>query len=332
MTQHAPVRVLVTSLLGHRLNTNAAIRDYLAWGFMEVLGAESVTNCPLETASDDIRSRMPDLVVAVGSLASDTTDLRRLRAAADAAGAMLAFWLHDDPYEFDYAFKADRIADIVFSNDAWAVQHYRHPNVHHMPLAGCRAVHYRPLTPAEDRGIALFFCGVAYPNRIDLLRKADAILSAHPVTILGSGWPADIACAENRRLTPKEMADYAQRSRLTLNIGRDLDIANRRFALPPSTPGPRTFEIALSGSAQLYVVSSLEIEDYFVPGEQIILVDSVRDIARALEQARDDPQTMADMARRAQQRALLDHTYVNRARRMLELCGPALRSGAEQTA
>ena len=319
MTPPPAFRILVTSLLAHRLNSNAAIRDYLAWGFSEILGPSAVGTCPLETADAEIRAQKPHVIVAVGSLASDTTDLRRLRRAADAAGAALAFWLHDDPYEFDYSFKADGCADLVFSNDAWAVPHYSHPRVHHMPLAASRAVHYRPLAPMDERDLTLFFCGVAYSNRIDLLRRAEQVLSGQRVAILGSDWPPDLDMAENRRLSPSQMADHARRSKLTLNIGRDLNIANRRLALPSSTPGPRTFEIALSGSAQIYVVSSLEIEDYFVPDREIILVDDVAGIGRAIERARDEPEAILDIARQGQARALRDHSYADRARRMMTI-------------
>ncbi|HEU0150729.1 MAG TPA: glycosyltransferase [Bradyrhizobium sp.] len=315
-----PTGVLVTSTFPDRLNTNAMIRHYLHEAFAEEIGAERVAGCPLELAAANIEALRPNLVIAVGSLASDASDLRRLRRAADTSRSILAFWLHDDPYEFDYAYKAEFCADVVFSNDAWSVLHYRHPNVHHLPMAAAPRFHWRPFRPIEDRDLALFFCGVAFPNRVDLLRRADDVLCRRPVAVLGADWPGDIRCAQNRRLSVGEMADHAQRSRLTLNIGRELNIANRRYALPASTPGPRTFEIAQSGSAQLYFAAGLEITDYFEPETEIILVDGVRDIERAIERAYDDPAGIGDIASRAQQRALEEHSYRNRAQRILSIC------------
>lgn len=312
--------VLVTSTFADRLNTNSSIREYLFQAFARVLGDSHVACCHLELATRQIKQLRPKLVVAVGSLASDTSDLRQLRRSADATSSVLAYWLHDDPYEFDYAFKAELTADIIFSSDAWSASHYRHEQVHHLPLGGAPETYHRPLAPVRTRDIGLFFCGVAYPNRIDLLRRADDMLSRFPVAILGSGWPAELRCAQNRRLTSSQMADYAQRSRLTLNVGRELSIANRRYALPSSTPGPRTFEIALSGSAQLYFVSSLEITDYFEPGTEMILMDSLRDLEQAMEQAYDDPDAIEQIATRAQERALKDHTYDTRARKIISTC------------
>jgi spore maturation protein CgeB len=316
----ARAHVVVTSTLIDRLNTNASIRDYLFKSFVEILGSEHVACCPFELAARQIRELRPRLVIAVGSLASDTSDLRRLRQSADASGSLLAYWLHDDPYEFDYAFKAELTADVVFSSDAWSVAHYRHSNVYHLPLAAFPAVHSRSILPVREREFALFFCGVAYPNRVDLLRKADLTLCRYPVAVLGEGWPAEIRCARNRRLSATEVADHAQRARLTLNVGRELNIANRRYALPSSTPGPRTFEIAQAGSAQLFFASSLEVLDYFQSGSEIILIDSVKDIELALEQAYDEPDAIEAIAARAQARALKDHSYTNRAFRILSIC------------
>ena len=311
--------VLVTSTFPDALNRNPTLRGDIADGFAELLGTERVAATPLELAASTIRASRPDVVIAVGSLVPDLSDLRGLRRAADAAGAVLIFWLTDDPYEFDYAFKAELYADIVVSNDSWAAQHYRHPDVHHLPLAAAPGRHFRPIRPVAERQTDVFFCGVAYPNRVALLSRIDDLLAHHVVEILGAGWPDTISCAVNRRLTPAQMADHAAAARLTLNIGRDLDVANRRLSLPQATPGPRTFEVALSGSAQAYFVTGLEICDHFEPDTEILLVDSAADIARAIEQSLDDPASIERVARRAQARALREHTYRHRAARLLDL-------------
>lgn len=311
--------VLVTSTFPDALNRNPGIRSDLAEGFAELLGAERVRHTPLELAVAAVRATRPDVVIAVGSLVPDLADLRALRRAADAVGAVLIFWLTDDPYEFDYAFKAELYADIVVSNDSWAAQHYRHPDVHHLPLAAAPDRHFRPIASVAERETVLFFCGVAYPNRVALMRRIDDLLCRHVVEILGAEWPDTLRCAVNRRLTPAQMADYAAAARLTLNIGRDLDVANRRLSLPQATPGPRTFEVALSGSAQLFFVTGLEICAHFEPDTEILLVDGAADIARAIERSLDEPAAIEAIARRAQARALREHTYRHRAARLLDL-------------
>lgn len=312
-------RVLLTGCAADVLNLNAGIRHYLFEGFSAIGGA-TVESWPRELAETAIARFRPHLVVAIGSLVPDAPGLGGLRRAADRVGAAFALWLHDDPYEFDYAFKAELRADIVFSNDRWACAHYRHDRVHHLPLAASPRHHLRELKPLDERTLDLFFCGVAYPNRIDFLRRADAMLSRRRVAILGADWPASLRCASNRRLTVAEMADFAQDARLTLNLGRDMDIANRRYQLPPSTPGPRTFEVALSGSAQAYFVRDLEIERHFRPGEEIYLIDGIDDLARLFDRLADAPQQVYAVAARAQARALSEHTYAHRAQTMLQTC------------
>lgn len=318
------MRVLVTSTIRDSVNTNVAVRKYAHEGLADVLGSDCVRVCHPEIAAAGISEFQPHLVLAVGSLAVDDSDLRRLRQVADRAGAVVAFWLHDDPYEFDYAYKAMERADIVFTNDAWSAHHYRHPNVHHLPLAASTHDHFRPILPPDRRDTALFFCGVAFPNRVDLLRSAQPLISGFPVSVMGAGWPADLRFAVNHRLTAREMADQAQRALLTLNIGRDHDIANQRFALRASTPGPRTFEVALAGSAQAFFVAGLEICDFFEPQTEILLFDSAAELSQLVARALDEPQGMVSIAERAQTRALRDHTYVSRARRLLDRCQPLL--------
>ena len=76
--------------------------------------------------------------MALGSVAIDAAPLRGLARATRRAGSRLAFWLHDDPYEFDYGPKAEALAGHIFTNDRWALPHYRHASVSHLPLAACR--------------------------------------------------------------------------------------------------------------------------------------------------------------------------------------------------
>ncbi len=167
-------KVLVVSTSPDAVNHNVPIRDALRDGFAEVLGAAAVRASPLELAGEAIAAFHPSLVVALGSVAVDAASLRGLARSVRRAGARLAFWLHDDPYEFDYAPKAEALADHIFTNDRWALPHYRHPSVSHLPLAACRRTHDRPVRPMPERSLDLFFCGAAFPNRIALLERAQA--------------------------------------------------------------------------------------------------------------------------------------------------------------
>lgn len=306
-------RVLITSTVPDLQNSNRSIRTYAATGFGKLLGQDAVRECPYDVAPEIIRRDSPDLVFAIGGCGIDAAPLNEIRRSADKAASRFAIWMHDDPYEFDYADRATSVADVIFTSDAWAKPHYRYDRVHHLPLAGCERTHFREIEASNAATNLFFFCGVAYPNRVEFLRQCKPVLDSYPVEIFGAHWPEDLPMAVNKRLSAEEMADKASRSLLTLNIGRTLNIANRRYNLPASTPGPRTFEVALSGSAQVYFADGLEIGDYFDIESEIVLFDSVSDLRRILDHARDDPNYYLKIARAAQTRALCDHTYFRRA-------------------
>lgn len=308
--------VLVTGASPDNENRNTILRNYVAEGFREVLGSGAVTHVPLEVALPAARRHRPDQIVCFGSCMPDDADYLALRYHCDATGTILAFWLHDDPYEIDFSYRINGIADVVFSNDRWAAEHYNHPRAHHLPMAASRAAHWRPIRQSKD--IDIFFCGVAFGNRIRLLKDLKHVLQKHVTRILGDQWPKDLPFARNRRLSNDELSRNYSRAQVTLNMGRDFHYANDRYQLDPSTPGPRTFEAAMAGTTQMYFVESLEIEDYYVPDKEIVLYNSVAEFTRKLEALLHEPSTCLAIAAASQARTLADHTYANRANAILD--------------
>jgi spore maturation protein CgeB len=314
-------RVLVTGASPDNENRNVTLRTYVAEGFQQLLGSKNVCEVSLEQAPQFAWRHKPNLVLCFGSCMPDDASYMELRQFCDATGALLAFWLHDDPYEFDFAYRAVAVADVVFSNDKWASLHYNHPRVHHMPLAASRSAHWRPPTSSKD--FEIFFCGVAFPNRIRLVSDLKAVLSKHRTSILGDQWPTgQLPFARNRRLRNDQLSTHYSRSLVTLNMGRDFHYANDRFKLEPSTPGPRTFEAAMAGTTQLYFVESLEIEEYYAPQREIVLYDSVAEFERIVAMLIQDRATCFAIAMAAQERTLSDHTYRNRAQAIMDAVRP----------
>ncbi|RFU45985.1 glycosyltransferase [Paraburkholderia sp. DHOC27] len=311
-------RVLVCGASPDSINQNAQLRRYVGEGFATVLGGASVRVCSLEAAEYVAQEFAPQLVVVFGSCMPSVSVYHGLKNFCIQNHAYLTFWLHDDPYEFDFNYKIFDDADMIFSNDRWAVSHYQHPHVYHVPLAASRAEHFRPLGARKDREV--FFCGVGFANRVTLLRDCAAHLADVQVEIVGAEWPADISFARNERIDNAVLPDHYASSLMTLNIGRRYNLANARFNLDASTPGPRTFEAAMAGTVQCMFVEGLEICDYFDPDEgEILLFDTPAELRRQIDMLRDDPPAAARLAGAAQQRALRDHTYANRAARILEL-------------
>jgi len=312
------MRVLICGASPDAVNNNSVLRGYVGRGFESVGAAIAVRTCSLEIAEHTARDFRPDLVVVFGSCMPAGSYYLGLKMAALDLGACMAFWLHDDPYEFDVAAKIIPLADVIFSNDRWTVTHYEHPRVYHLPLAADRDAHFRAPVAAKARDI--FFCGVGFPNRVTLLRDCGPVLSGLNVVVSGAEWPPDIAFARNERIPNVELPDWCASSLVTLNLGRRFNLANSRFNLDASTPGPRTFETAAAGTIQCMFVEGLEIEDYYdVEAGEILLFDSPIELRRHVDMLRDDPQHAMSIALAAQDRTLRDHTYENRATRILDV-------------
>lgn len=309
--------ILLTGAAPDRLNRNAIMRSYVADGFRKVIGDSNILDVGLQSASHVAERIRPDAVICFGSCMPDDSDYLLLRDTCSRIGSCLVFWLHDDPYEFDFGYRAVEVADVIFSNDKWAAAHYDHPKTFHLPMAASKRAHYRPIETPKD--IDIFFCGVAFSNRVTLLRDLDGVLRNHNSLILGDEWPTDIHKAENRRLNNAELADHYSKSSITLNIGRHFNYANDRFQLAASTPGPRTFEAAMAGTVQMYFVESLEIEEYYTPDKEILLFDSYSDFEVQVSTILKNPELALNIAAAAQQRTLREHTYEARARKIMEI-------------
>ena len=82
----------------------------------------------------------------------------------------------------------------------------------------------------------------------------------------------------------------------------------------------RPFELAMAGAA---IVSSpvAGIERWFEPGRELLVVSDADEAEQAYRELLADPGAREELGRRARERALDEHTYLARARRLLALVG-----------
>jgi hypothetical protein len=102
----------------------------------------------------------------------------------------------------------------------------------------------------------------------------------------------------------------------------NLNITRRSHAEVPLSSTCRPFELAAAGAA---IVSNPHdgIEQWFEPGQEIVVVGDAEEAVAAYRGLLADPAAAEAMGRRARERVLDEHTYVHRARRLLELVGVA---------
>ena len=100
----------------------------------------------------------------------------------------------------------------------------------------------------------------------------------------------------------------------------NLNITRRAHATVPASSTARPFELAMSGAAM--VSNPYEgIERWFEPGRELLVVSSADEAVEAYSALLDDPGRAEELGRAARERALDEHTYVHRARRLLEVIG-----------
>lgn len=67
---------------------------------------------------------------------------------------------------------------------------------------------------------------------------------------------------------------------------------------------------------QIFFANSLEIEDYYVPGCEIIVVESVEEAVERFQWFRNHPNSWMEIAHAAQIRSLREHLYEHRLAEM----------------
>jgi spore maturation protein CgeB len=97
-------------------------------------------------------------------------------------------------------------------------------------------------------------------------------------------------------------------------------VTRRAHANVYASSTSRPFELAMSGAT---IVSNPHegIERWFEPGRELLVVSTADEATAAYEELLDDPGRAEEMGRAVRERALDEHTYVHRARRLLELLG-----------
>jgi spore maturation protein CgeB len=98
----------------------------------------------------------------------------------------------------------------------------------------------------------------------------------------------------------------------------NLNITRRPHATVFASSTARPFELATAGAT---IVSNpyAGIERWFEPGRELLVVESAAEAVEAYRGLLGDPGAAEELGRRARERALDEHTYAHRARRLLEL-------------
>jgi glycosyltransferase involved in cell wall biosynthesis/spore maturation protein CgeB len=280
----------------------------------------------------DCQEQNIDILLAIGGAGGNLEILRR---ASDSVNTSI-LWTSEDPYELERNIAIAELFDASFTNDINAAASY--PNgTHHLPFAAASRLHNFETLDASNALFDLFFVGTAWPERVDTLNE---ILIRLP-----RSYRLKIGLSGNRhlpnfhlgsldlitdfRLSPREFAKFANNSLVALTLDRSFSSSTQLHSITGGTPPPRLFELALAGTAQVYVTSrGEEAAKYFTPDQEILLVSSLAEAVEATASLVEDPERRTRIAKAARQRALNEHCYEHRVSNILRIaqeCAPKRR-------
>ena len=245
--------------------------------------------------------------------------LRRVRSSF----RTVVMWLFEDPFMLDYNVQNMDMFDHIFTNDPACAGAYGGKG-HYLPLAASTRFHLRPVKQDADLDYDIFFAGTMWPNRIQSLRR---VMNAFPDARL------KLVCPTNEYLPPlpsdlarlaiqwpislESFIDFANASRVTITMFRDY--ASHGDVGQATAPGPRLYELGLSGTAQVVECGDAMDASHF---DAVRGVDVVRDGAGLVSGIREllqNPSLRAERALRTQEQVASAQLYTHRLQQIRDI-------------
>ena len=219
---------------------------------------------------------------------------------------------------FNYYHGADPSEyDLVVSNSEGGLERLRELGARRAEAVfwGADPELFRPLEVEKRRDV--FFYGYGDKFRREWMRELVGEPSRRlpdvDFALGGRDFRGDVGAARLLGDVPFNAFNEAiSASRISLNITR------RSHATVYASSTARPFELAMAGAA--IVSNPVEgIERWLEPERELLVVSGAGEAVEAYRSLLDDPGAADELGRRARERALDEHTYLARARRLLEL-------------
>ncbi|WP_273403670.1 CgeB family protein [Actinobacillus porcinus] len=310
------LNILVVSTFNRSATGNQHIINGVVEGILES-GVPLVEYCFVENVIYKVEAFSPRMVLFLGPGVREDVDYGSITSYLKFRGVKSVFWITDDPYEFDSSYRYAKYFDVIFTNDLGTLPYYFHArNVHHLPLAASKNNDYRKIQES-GKDIDLFFCGYPYKNRKVIMEELCKYINPNHLVLSIGDWNIEGASYIDVN-NHEELINLYARCKYVINVGRTYNIANDYFSITATTPGPRTFEAALAGAAQIYISNGMEIENYYDINTEIVLSHDVREVADIINQGLSS-RNYLDIAKAAQDRTIEEHLYTERVKAMFKL-------------
>lgn len=281
--------------------------DFMEFDFATVMqesGREAMNARLIETAD----RFDPDLIFFV--LFENEFTIETLKVLSDKFTTFN--WFCDDHWRFDYFSKLYAPGfSFVSTTDRNSLSKYRaagYPNVL-MTQWGCNHFDYVKL-PFVSKKYDVTFIGQSHGSRKWVMNRLR--LSGIKVDAFGRGW-------KNGRVNQQQMIEIINRSKINLNLTNASWSIHTLFRHKDQIKG-RNFEVPATGTFLLtnYVDG---IGDYFDLEKEMICFTSIREMAEKIRYYLQHDDEREDIARRAYERTLKEHTYEQRFRSLFAQMG-----------
>ena len=176
---------------------------------------------------------------------------------------------------------------------------------------------FRPLPVEKEMDVFFYGYGDKFRRELvkDLVGEPSRLLRDVDFALGGGDFRGDTGLARELGTIPfNAFSPAISRARINLNITR------RSHGTVPWSSTCRPFELASAGAC---IVSGPHagIERWFVPGREITVIGTADEAVVAYSELLADPGRAAELGQAARARVLDEHTYLHRARQLLDLVG-----------
>jgi glycosyltransferase involved in cell wall biosynthesis len=181
---------------------------------------------------------------------------------------------------------------------------------------------FAPMPVDKELDVLFYGYGLKFrrePFR-ELITEPSRRLPDADFALAGADFGSDVGRARELGYLPVNLVSRAiSAARVNVNVAR------RPHAEVHASSTSRLFEMASAGAA--IVTSPYQgVERWFDPGRELLVASTADEATETYRQLLDDPGLAAELGAAARARILDEHTFVHRARRLLDLTG--LRSPA----
>ena len=303
-------------------NPNAYLTLAIEDALRRLVGAHAIRRACARTLAPEAASGAHDMLLCIDGQRLDAGLIARVRPAF----RRVVLWVFEDPFMLEYNLAGLDLFDLVFTNDPSCAAAYGGRG-HFLPLAASPLLQHRDVLPDARLRTDLFFAGTMWPNRVaPLLRIIAAFPSAAMKLVCTTNpylppLPRQIAeRAITRPISHDAFVAFANASRVTLTLFRDY--ASHGPSGLATAPGPRLFELALAGTAQVVQRHPRMPIEHF-EGLDGISLESGETMIRRIGEILAEPDLRDRLARSSQEAVRDAHCYEHRLARLLELCGLA---------